>query len=116
MTTNMYVLIKTVRMFIAFKADSSIGTTEKTASSGSSVVHRMDKSHGKTELPCSTETARHRTNPRNCQTEWQKRWKAKEGARQVSLYRRGQIWWYKFRFSGQMIRESSESESKTVAK
>jgi len=31
MTTNMYVLIKTVRMFIAFKADSSIATTEKTS-------------------------------------------------------------------------------------
>ena len=31
MTTNMYVLIKMVKMFIAFKADSSIATTEKTA-------------------------------------------------------------------------------------
>ena len=31
MTTNMYVLIKMVRIFIAFKADSSITTTEKTA-------------------------------------------------------------------------------------
>ena len=30
-TTNMYVLIKMVKMFIAFKADSSIATTEKTA-------------------------------------------------------------------------------------
>lgn len=26
------------------------------------------------------------------------------------------MWWYKFRFAGQMIRESSKSESKTVAK
>src|SRR6201984_475588 len=34
----------------------------------------------------------------------------------MSLYRRGDIWWYKFRFAGQMIRESSKSESKTVAK
>ena len=34
----------------------------------------------------------------------------------MSLYRRGDVWWYKFRFAGQMIRESSKSESKTVAK
>jgi integrase len=34
----------------------------------------------------------------------------------VSLYRRGDVWWYKFRFAGQMVRESSKSESKTVAK
>jgi hypothetical protein len=34
----------------------------------------------------------------------------------VSLYKRGDVWWYKFRFAGQMIRESSKSESKTVAK
>lgn len=34
----------------------------------------------------------------------------------MSLYRRGHVWWYKFRFAGQMIRESSKSESKTVAK
>jgi integrase len=34
----------------------------------------------------------------------------------VSLYRRGDVWWYKFRFAGQMIRESSKSASKTVAK
>jgi integrase len=34
----------------------------------------------------------------------------------MSLYRRGEIWWYKFRFAGQMIRESSKSESKTIAK
>jgi hypothetical protein len=26
------------------------------------------------------------------------------------------VWWYKFRFAGQVIRESSKSESKTVAK
>jgi len=49
MTTNMYVLIKMVRMFIAFKADSSIATTEKTAvillkrspSDGSNLVQCM---------------------------------------------------------------------------
>jgi len=34
----------------------------------------------------------------------------------VSLYKRGDVWWYKFRFAGQMVRESSKSESKTVAK
>jgi len=34
----------------------------------------------------------------------------------VSLYKRGDVWWYKFRFGGQVIRESSKSESKTVAK
>jgi integrase len=34
----------------------------------------------------------------------------------MSLYKRGDVWWYKFRFGGQMIRESSKSESKTVAK
>ena len=34
----------------------------------------------------------------------------------MSLYRRGDVWWYKFSFNGQSIRESSKSESKTVAK
>ena len=34
----------------------------------------------------------------------------------MSVYRRGDVWWYKFRFAGQMIRESSKSTSKTVAK
>jgi len=34
----------------------------------------------------------------------------------MSLYRRGEVWWYKFRFAGQVIRESSKSESKTIAK
>jgi integrase len=34
----------------------------------------------------------------------------------VSVYKRGDVWWYKFRFAGQVIRESSKSESKTVAK
>jgi integrase len=34
----------------------------------------------------------------------------------VSLYKRGDVWWYKFRFAGQMIRESSKSDSKTLAK
>src|ERR1700719_3247880 len=34
----------------------------------------------------------------------------------MSVYRRGETWWYKFRFAGQLIRESSKSESKTIAK
>jgi hypothetical protein len=34
----------------------------------------------------------------------------------VSLYERGDVWWYKFWFNGQLIRESSKSNSKTVAK
>jgi integrase len=34
----------------------------------------------------------------------------------VSLYKRGDVWWYKFRFAGQVIRETSKSNSKTVAK
>lgn len=34
----------------------------------------------------------------------------------MSLYKRGDVWWYKFWFNGQLIRESSKSDSKTVAK
>lgn len=34
----------------------------------------------------------------------------------MSVYKRGDFWWYKFRFGGQVIRESSKSKSKTVAK
>ena len=34
----------------------------------------------------------------------------------MSVYKRGDVWWYKFRFAGQMVRESSKSESKTVAR
>ena len=34
----------------------------------------------------------------------------------MSVYKRGDVWWYKFRFAGQVIRESSKSESRTVAK
>src|SRR5271156_4000063 len=34
----------------------------------------------------------------------------------MSLYQRGDVWWYKFRFAGPVIRESSKSESKTLAK
>ena len=41
---------------------------------------------------------------------------AEEGRTKVSLYKRGDVWWYKFRFANQVIRESSKSESKTLAK
>ncbi len=39
-----------------------------------------------------------------------------EGERAISLYKRGGVWWYKFRFAGQVIRESSKSDSKTIAR
>jgi hypothetical protein len=41
---------------------------------------------------------------------------AEERNETMSLYKRGDVWWYKFRFAGQMIRESSKSESRTIAK
>jgi integrase len=34
----------------------------------------------------------------------------------MSIYKRGGVWWYKFRFEGQVIRESAKTASKTVAK
>lgn len=34
----------------------------------------------------------------------------------MSLYRRGDVWWYKFWFNGQLIRETAKTNSKTVAK
>jgi integrase len=34
----------------------------------------------------------------------------------MSVYKRGDVWWFKFRFSGQMVRESAKTNSKTVAK
>ena len=34
----------------------------------------------------------------------------------MSVFRRGNTWWYKFRFGGKVIRESSKSDSKTVAR
>lgn len=34
----------------------------------------------------------------------------------MSLYRRGGVWWYHFRFAGQHIQESTKSTSKTVAR
>jgi hypothetical protein len=32
------------------------------------------------------------------------------------LYKRGNVWWYKFKFHGQTIRETSRSNSKTLAR
>ncbi len=34
----------------------------------------------------------------------------------MSLYKRGEVWWYKFSFNGQPIRESAKTDSKTVAR
>jgi hypothetical protein len=34
----------------------------------------------------------------------------------MSLYKRGGKWWYKFKFAGQTIRESTKSTSKTLAR
>ena len=34
----------------------------------------------------------------------------------MSVYRRGEVWWYKFTFNGQPIRESAKTSSKTVAR
>jgi integrase len=34
----------------------------------------------------------------------------------MRVYRRGAIWWFKFRFEGQIIRESAKTSSKTVAR
>jgi integrase len=34
----------------------------------------------------------------------------------VSTYRRGSVWWFRFKFQGQLIRESSHSTSLTIAR
>ncbi len=34
----------------------------------------------------------------------------------MAVFKRGGVWWYKFFFAGQLIRESAKSSSKTVAK
>ena len=34
----------------------------------------------------------------------------------MSLFKRGNVWWYSFFFAGQLVRESSKSTSKTIAK
>ena len=33
----------------------------------------------------------------------------------MSVYKRGQTYWYKFRFEGQVIRESAKTNSKRIA-
>ena len=33
----------------------------------------------------------------------------------MSVFKRGRVYWYKFRFNGQPIRESAKTNSKTVA-
>jgi len=34
----------------------------------------------------------------------------------MAVFERGNTWWYKFYFAGRLIRESTKSASKTVAK
>ncbi len=34
----------------------------------------------------------------------------------MSLFKRGDTWWYRFGFRGQLIRESSKSKSKEVCR
>ena len=34
----------------------------------------------------------------------------------MSTFKRGDVWWYKFKFQGQLIRESSKSSSKQIAR
>jgi integrase len=34
----------------------------------------------------------------------------------MSVFKRGDVWWYKFRFAGRLIRESTKGDSKTLAK
>src|SRR5215470_7439827 len=41
---------------------------------------------------------------------------AEEREKTMSLYPRGGVWWYHFRFAGQHIQESTKSKSKTVAR
>src|SRR5687767_2393587 len=34
----------------------------------------------------------------------------------MSVFKRGEVWWYKFRFANRLIRESTKTTSKTVAR
>ena len=34
----------------------------------------------------------------------------------MSVFKRGDVWWYKFRFANRLIRESAKTPSKTVAR
>src|SRR5262249_26326027 len=38
-----------------------------------------------------------------------------EGKR-MSVFRRGNVWWFKFRLNGQVVRESAKTNSKTIAR
>jgi integrase len=40
----------------------------------------------------------------------------RKGETVMAVYKRGGVWWYKFRFANQIIRESAKTESKTVAR
>jgi hypothetical protein len=44
------------------------------------------------------------------------RGRAKKGKGELMLYRRGKIWWYRFEFLGQVIRESAKTRSKELAR
>src|SRR5690242_3372468 len=34
----------------------------------------------------------------------------------MAVYKRGDVWWYKFRFAGRVVSESAKTPSKTIAK
>jgi hypothetical protein len=42
--------------------------------------------------------------------------KDQERSKEMSLYKRGDVWWYEFRFNSQAVRESARTNSKTVAR
>jgi Phage integrase, N-terminal SAM-like domain len=46
---------------------------------------------------------------------WRKATEAERSTTIMSVYKRGETWWYKFKFAGQTIRESAKTGSKTVA-
>jgi integrase len=41
---------------------------------------------------------------------------AQKGEPKMSTYKRGGVWWFRFKFQGQTIRESSKSGSRTIAR
>jgi len=40
----------------------------------------------------------------------------KKGDIKMSVFKRGRIWWYKFYFANNLVRESAKTSSKTLAK
>ena len=44
------------------------------------------------------------------------RGRSRKGGAEISVFKRGNTWWYKFYFAGRFVRESAKSTSKTVAK